>query len=99
MEQPPEFPQVKVDALRDNPAFESLLTQDAKPQRFLEWYEPYLRSVWTTPTFGDALDKMMALFCSDLQHQRFDPVLRSKVSLALASVRSLVLNTAVEVEH
>ncbi|KAG8934463.1 DEAD-box type RNA helicase [Tulasnella sp. 417] len=95
-DQPPDFPQVKVDALRDNPAFESLLTQDSKPQRFLEWYEPYLRSVWATPTFGDALDKMMALFCSDLQHQRFDPVLRSKVSLTLASILVKLYTTASE---
>lgn len=96
-DQPPEFPQVKVDALRDNPAFKTLLMQDDEPQRFLEWYEPYLRSVWTTATFGDALPKMLVLFCVDLQHQRFDPILRSKVSLTLASVRAPVLNMAKQV--
>ncbi|KAG9013563.1 DEAD-box type RNA helicase [Tulasnella sp. 427] len=97
-DRPPDFHENKIDALCNNQAFELLLTQDPDPRKCLEWFEPYLRSLWTATsiTFGDALDKMMQFLCVKLQHTRFDPTLRSQVSLTLASILVNLYNTALQ---
>lgn len=86
---PAEFPQVKIDALRDNPAYEALVRRNTQPT-LLQWYEGYIRSVWKKPILPDAIAKMLAFMCEDMQHRHFDVPCRAVAMSVVSSVRESI---------
>ncbi|KAG8890650.1 DEAD-box type RNA helicase [Tulasnella sp. 332] len=90
---PAEFPQVKIDGLHDNPAFELLIKATANPN-LLQWYARYLQSIWKTKIFPDALAKMLAFTCDTVQHGNYDVACRSMVMLVIARVLRTVYGDA-----
>ncbi|KAG9005433.1 DEAD-box type RNA helicase [Tulasnella sp. JGI-2019a] len=82
---PAEFPQVKVDALHDNPAFESLIKATVEPT-LLRWYGSYLQSIWKTKIFPDALAKILAFTCDTVQHGSYSILCRSMIMSVIFGV-------------
>ncbi|KAF8635838.1 hypothetical protein AX15_000034 [Amanita polypyramis BW_CC] len=70
-----EYPQVVFDAVKDNPAFATLLEQVEKAtdrSRYLAWFVEYLHTILKLPVFGEVLAKMVDFLCEEMQHERFD---------------------------
>ncbi|KDQ11409.1 hypothetical protein BOTBODRAFT_135716 [Botryobasidium botryosum FD-172 SS1] len=84
---PQDYPQVLVDAIKDNSAFEKLVTESASKEPWvLEWFSDYLRTVWDAPIFGDALAKIVAFLAEELQHPRFDADCRGTAASVLCKM-------------
>ncbi|KAG8930710.1 DEAD-box type RNA helicase [Tulasnella sp. 418] len=79
-----EYPQVKIDAIRDNPTFDQLIQKNTQPA--LQVFDAYLTSVWKLDIFSEALAKTVAFMCGDLLHPRYETSCRSKVMLVLAQI-------------
>jgi senataxin len=69
-----EYPQVVFDAVKDNPAFATLLeTVDAGAERsrYLAWFAEYLHTIRKPRVFAEVLAKIIDFLCEEMQHERF----------------------------
>jgi senataxin len=69
----PDYPQVILDSIKDNPSFSDLVLSNPTGDRIkpLTWFSEYLRSVGDALIYDDILKKMTDFITGDLQHERF----------------------------
>lgn len=66
-----EYPTVIFDAIKDNKSFIVGLEKLDSPSWLLGWFMDYLSTIWTLPTLGSVVAKMIDFLCDELQHERF----------------------------
>ncbi|TFY66727.1 hypothetical protein EVG20_g4365 [Dentipellis fragilis] len=88
-----DYPQVVFDSIKDNPSYseriQSLGPRDEKPW-FLLWFLEYLRSIWSSPVFGDIMAKMVDFLCEELQHERFQATCPTVMVAAANLIREVI---------
>ncbi len=81
-----EYPQVVFDAVKDNPAFATLLeTVDAGSERsrYLAWFAEYLHTIRKPRIFAEVLAKIIDFLCEEMQHERFGVSRSSTMNTAM----------------
>lgn len=69
-----EYPQVVFDAVKDNPAFATLLEKvdaGAERSRYLALFAEYLHTIRKPHVFAKVLAKIIDFLCEEMQHERF----------------------------
>lgn len=69
-----EYPQVVFDAVKDNPAFATLLEKvgaGAEHSRCLALFAEYLHTIRKPHVFAEVLAKIIDFLCEEMQHERF----------------------------
>lgn len=72
-----DYPLVVFDSIKDNPSYISMIqgsnSHSTKEESawFLFLFQEFLKSAWDLPIFGDLTAKVIAFYCDELQHERF----------------------------
>lgn len=97
----PKYPEVVFSTIKDNSGMMSLLAAQSPSSTLwnLEWLQPFLESIWDSPTFATVLPKVFVYLGEELQHTAIDPSVHAqslkalyKVLFALLFVSRIVLS-------
>lgn len=81
-----EYPQVVLDAVKDNPAFATLLEKadaGAERSRYLALFAEYLHTIRKPHVFAQVLAKIIDFLCEEMQHERFGTSRPSTMNTAM----------------